>query len=372
MKLRRHPLLVMLLALAMALTACGGDGNAGDVTGPDSGSDGEQAQGEVEDRGTIKLYDPQHGSTDVLNAVGGFIAKHAWGYEPELETVHNPIMWKSLPRGDIHLNFELWRINAPDVYEEVTSSGQVVDLGPSFDRAAQGFYVPAYVIEGDEERGIEPMAPDLRSVQQLAGYTELFADPDDPSKGRLVSCLPQWQCSEVNRAKMGAYGLLDDYNLQEPGAPAALEAAIKGAYEQGNPILAYYWEPTALAGQLDLTRLEEPEWTEECSQAITEVRESGNYEGAPAEAGCAYNNVAIHKGINAEFAEEAPADFVAFLEAMLIPTDVLNEVLSWMSENEAEPEATATHFFEAYPDIWQGWLDDQARQRVQQALGEAG
>ncbi|WP_407058498.1 glycine betaine ABC transporter substrate-binding protein [Paracerasibacillus soli] len=40
----------------------------------------------------------------------------------------------------------------------------------------QGLYVPAYVIEGDEERGIEPLAPDLETVEDLKKYPHIFKD----------------------------------------------------------------------------------------------------------------------------------------------------------------------------------------------------
>lgn len=369
---RGMTLLSLLAAAMLVLSACGGGTGDGEGAGPAGGQTAQDdAAAPVEDGGPLKLFDPQYGSAQVLNEVGGFIAEHAWGYQPEAVAVSNPIMWESLPKGDIHLNFELWRINAPEKYEEVTSSGEVLDLGSSFDRAAQGFYVPRYVIEGDEERGIEPVAPDLSSVEDLDRYADVFSDPEDQSKGRLVSCLPQWECAEINQVKMAAYGLLDDYNLQEPGSDAALQAAIKGAYEQGDPILSYYWEPTALAGELDLVRLEEPEWTEECSEAISDVRDSGNLEEAPEEAGCAYNNVAIHKGVNADWAEDEPEAFITFLEEMTVPTDDLNTVLAWMNDNDADPEAAAVWFFEEHPDMWRSWLDDDAVQRVEQALEEA-
>jgi glycine betaine/proline transport system substrate-binding protein len=51
-----------------------------------------------------------------------------------------------------------------------------------FDDAAQGFYVPRYLVEGDAERGIEPLAPDLRSVSDLPRYAELFRDPSSPTR----------------------------------------------------------------------------------------------------------------------------------------------------------------------------------------------
>lgn len=374
---KRRPIasrLLYLVALAaMVLAACGGgaEDQGAAPTEPGETTGGEEVA-PPEDRGELKLFDAQYGSIQVLNEIGGFIAEHAWGYEHEAIVVSNPIMWESLPKGDIHVNFELWRINAPAKYEEVTSSGDVQDLGPSFTRAAQGFYVPRYVIEGDEERGIEPMAPDLQSVSDLPQYKDAFANPENPGKGLLVSCLPQWECSEVNRVKMAAYGLLDDYDIQEPGSNAALEAAISGAFGRGDPFLSYYWEPTALLGKIDLVRLEEPEWNEECSDAITQARESGNLGDAPEEAGCAYNNVAIHKGVHSGFAEEAPEEFITFLENMTIETDVLNEVLANMTDNELEPQEAAMWFFENHGDVWREWLDGDALERVEQALDEAG
>ena len=43
------------------------------------------------------------------------------------------------------------------------------------------------VIEGDPQRGIAPMAPDLHKVSDLARYSKLFVDEENPSKGWFVS-----------------------------------------------------------------------------------------------------------------------------------------------------------------------------------------
>ncbi|MFA1820948.1 hypothetical protein ACDX78_12320 [Virgibacillus oceani] len=50
--------------------------------------------------------------------------------------------------------------------------------------------MPTYVIEGDEKkRSIEPVAPDLRTIEDLKDYPELFYDPEDPSNGRFYNRL---------------------------------------------------------------------------------------------------------------------------------------------------------------------------------------
>ena len=144
----------------------------------------------------------------------------------------------------------------------------VVDFGANFPNSLQGWYVPTYMIEGDEERGIEPMAPDLKSVEDLPEYWELFKDPEDPNKGRFYNCIAGWVCQAVNESKFEFYGLGETYNLFQPGSGAALASSIVSAYETGDPWLGYYWEPTWVFAQVDLTMLEEPEWTQECEDAI--------------------------------------------------------------------------------------------------------
>jgi len=60
--------------------------------------------------------------------------------------------------------------------------GTAIDLGPNFPDSTQGWYVPTYVIKGDKERGIEPMAPDLKTVEDMPKYWELFQNPQIPGK----------------------------------------------------------------------------------------------------------------------------------------------------------------------------------------------
>jgi ABC-type proline/glycine betaine transport system substrate-binding protein len=64
--------------------------------------------------------------------------------------------------------------------ESEVEAGTILDLGPNYPESVQDWWVPSYVIEGDEEPGIEPMAPDLRSVDDLPEYTDPFQGPEDP------------------------------------------------------------------------------------------------------------------------------------------------------------------------------------------------
>ena len=84
-----------------------------------------------------------------------------------------PIMEAALVRGDVDVNMELWTDNVA-TYQADKAAGGIVDLGINFDDNKQGLYVPRYVIEGDPQRGIAPMAPDLQKVSDLARYSKLL------------------------------------------------------------------------------------------------------------------------------------------------------------------------------------------------------
>jgi glycine betaine/proline transport system substrate-binding protein len=210
------------------------------------------------------------------------------------------------------------------------------------------------------------MAPDLQSVDDLAEYTDLFEDPEDPDKGRFYDCIAGWECQRVNESKFEFYGLGEDYNRFQPGSGPALATSLVTAYESGEPWLGYYWAPTWVFAVVDLTMIEEPAYTDECWDAIQDAE--GNPTGA---AGCAYPSVKVNKSVNAEFAEEAPQELLDFLQAYTTTMDQNNEFLLYMNENEIEEhEIAAIWFLQNHVDLWTQWVSDDVAAKVQAALAE--
>ena len=319
----------------------------------------------------VRFGDTQFQTLWVNNEIAMFIIENGYDYPVESIEMTTPVFQQSIANGEIDVMMELWRANLMDWYTEVTTSGEVIDLGNTYEKSTQGFYVPRFVIEGDAERGIEPMAPDLKSVDDLPKYAELFQDPEDSSKGLLINCITGWQCAAVNRAKMRAYGLDADYNILEPGASAALDAAIAGAYEKGDPILAYYWEPTWLLGVYDMVQLEEPEYTDECWDEVSAyVNDTITLDEVTENAGCAYETLGIHKGIHKSLKERAP-EVVAFLEKMDVGTEPLNKTAAYMTTDEVEADEAALWYLENYTDRWHGWVPAEVAEKVDAALAEA-
>ena len=120
---------------------------------------------------------------------------------------------------------EIWTDNIPTYMADIKED-KLKELGINFDDNYQGFYVPRYVIEGDESRGIEASAPDLKYVWDLKKYAEVFPDYEDPDMGRVYGAIPGWEVDTIMHNKYLHYGLDENFVYFRPGSDPALSAAI--------------------------------------------------------------------------------------------------------------------------------------------------
>jgi glycine betaine/proline transport system substrate-binding protein len=360
-------LISLIIALSLVMGACQ---PAAEAPGTEEPAAAEEAMAEEPsaEKEVIKFADTQWQTLWIENALAMYIVEHGYGYPVESVEMTTPVYQQSIVDGDVDVMMENWIGNMVEWWDSEREAGTIIDLGNTFDKSTQGWYVPRYVVEGDAERGIEPMAPDLKSVLDLPQYKDVFADPEDPEKGVIVNCIIGWDCAEVNRVKLYAYGLQDDYNFMEPGASAALDAAIAGAVKKGEPVLAYYWEPTWLLGLYDMVQLEEPEYTDEC-WALNTAAKDGEIElsDVTAEAGCAYETVGIPKSVTASMADRAP-ELVEFLTKMNVGTDELNKTAAYMESQETSAEEAALYYLNEFPEKWQSWVTDDAKANIEAAL----
>lgn len=340
----------LVLVLGLLLVACGGQ-----EARPGAGRT-EEGVAAID---KVVFWDGQWHSLSANNAIAGFILQHGYGVSTEEATVSADAMQVALPKGDIDVVMELWQTNRQDWYDKVTGEGSVVDIGPVFKESTQGWYVPRYVVEGDDAP-----APDLRSVRDLEKYANVFG-------GTLVNCPTSWECADINELKLAAYRLDDAFTAQTPGAAAALDTAIVGAVQKKQPVLAYYWEPTAIMGRFDMVKLEEPEFSPECQQAREQALAANKLDDPPEAAGCAYETVPINKGVHQALADKAP-EIVDILEKVTIPTEDVNKIAAFMDENNVDADQAAIWFFENYQDLWREWLPDDVKDKVERALKEAG
>ena len=314
---------------------------------PFAGCAAEEAKKE-----TLIFADTGFDTIHIHNAIAAFILEHGYGYPSESVPASVTATQTGLIKGDIDINMELWYLSALEAYEKSMATGKVLDLGTNYADAVEAWYVPTYMIKGDPTRGIEPMAPDLKSIDDLPKYWELFKDPEDPTKGVFYSCIPGWFCVETNQRKFEAYGLDEYYNIFLPGSDPALSASMIGAYEKGEPWFGYYWEPTWVIGTVDMTRLEEPPYDEEVWEATR---------------GCAYPEAKIIIQAHAGLQDTAP-EVVELLENWETTSALNNKILAYMQKYDADAEEAAIYFLQEYESTWTKWVPSDVAEKVKAAL----
>ena len=280
-------------------------------------------------RNELVFADAGWDSIRVHNSIAGFIVENGYGYQTDVTTGSSPITLQGLIQGDIDIYMEAWTDNFMEVYSAGIDSGDIIELSTNFDDNAQGLYVPTYVIKGDPERGIAPLAPDLKSVKDLPKYWEVFRDPDNPQQGRIYGSPPNWFADEVLRGKFKTYGLDEYFDYFNPGSDTALNTSIVAAFEKGEPWVGYYWEPTWIMGKYDMTLLaDEPYAAERWENGFA----------------CEFPGVKVTVAVNKGMLDKAP-EVVEFLKNYKTSSELTNKMLAYMQENNADADEAAIWFY---------------------------
>ena len=264
------------------------------------------------------------------------------GYDCKTDSLpgNSIAMENALSSNDIQVFAEEW-VGRSNVWVKAEKAGKVVGVGAPVVGAVEGWYVPRYVIEGDESRKIKASAPNLKSIADLAQYASVFKDQEEPSKGRFYNCPAGWTCELDNSAMLKDYGLENSYTNFRPGTGPALDAAVLSSYRRGEPILFYYWSPTPMLGSVDLVKLDEKPGVDK--------------------------SVSIKVGVSKTFHEQAP-ELVAVLEKVNLPIDLLNQNLARMAKERIESPKLAKIFLKEHPEVWHAWVSDDAAKKIDAAL----
>lgn len=298
-----------------------------------------QSEGDAETTKLV-LADASWDSILVHNRIVAFILEEGYGgYEVDFVPGDTIPLFNGVISGDIDVMMESWHSNYPEAYEDAIADGSFVNLGENMPDGPQGWWVPRYMIEGDEERGIEATAPNLSSIEDLPQYADLVPDPENPGMGRILVGPPGWSATAVSEALMEEYGLYEHFTAFLPGSGASLAASMRGAYEQGEPWIGYYWEPTAIMYQLDMVRIPGSEFP-------------------PAD---------VDILMNAESAEANP-EVVEFLSNYTTTVADNNEFLNILSTEVESAEEAAVWFLANREDVWTAWVPADIAENVRAAL----
>ena len=296
---------------------------------------------------TIIFGDLNWSSPLLQNRIAQFIVEKGYGYPTDVKFGATLPLFQGLQNGDTDVAMEIWLPNQQEAWDKAQAEGAVLSVGTSLGSDWQSaFVIPAYLQE---------QYPELDSIEDLREdqYKQLFATAETGGKARLVSCIIGWACEEVNAAQIEGYGLLDHVEIINPGDGAALNADLIGAYEKGEPWLGYQWGTNDPSLLLDLVRLEEPAYSNECWYTTK---------------ACAYRDATVLIAVNPDLPGEAP-DVVDFLRNWDFNIEVYKEAARWAEENDVnDPKVTALWWLNDKGDIWESWVTAEAAAKVKAAL----
>jgi glycine betaine/proline transport system substrate-binding protein len=162
-----------------------------------------------------------------------------------------PGVREGIRSGDIDFACESWPSYDSTKEKYVTEyggDGTVAKLGDVGIVGISSYYVPRYLVEGDDAK-----APDLKSLADLNKYVDLFKALETGDKGKLIGCpTPAWECEDGKRLELNNINFV----AVELGAETAHWAEIQAAYKRKEPFVAYAWEPHWIHATLDLVPLE--------------------------------------------------------------------------------------------------------------------
>lgn len=316
-------LLLVAVVVALLATACGGDG--------DAGSDGPDA-----DKPAITLIVNPWTASRLNAEVAKNIIETELGNPVEIVEVNeNDAMFTGMADGTLDAVLEIWPSGVTDAETAYFDEGSVVNIGELGAVGKIGWFVPQYVI--DEH-------PELATWEGFAdpALAALFATAETGDQGRFLGTDPSYsQYDEQIIANLGL-PLEVVFSGSEPATVAEVDTRVAA----GEPIVLYWWTPTAAVAKYDLVNVELPAYNDEC--------------GASAAAGdggvdCDYPEDVLFKAASGLLEEKDPAVF-AFLENFTITTEDQLEMLPSVEIDGEDPAAVAAEWIANHEDTWRAWM----------------
>ncbi|WP_461205453.1 ABC transporter substrate-binding protein [Clostridium sp. DL1XJH146] len=284
-------------------------------------------------------------SNALHDQIAKLVIEEGYGVPVDIVIADTAVMISGLKTKDIDLSTEFWSDNVP-TYEEDIANGHYVELSTNFDDNIQGLYVPSYLVEGENA-----IAPDLKTVEDLKNYPELFPDPEGSDKGIIYGGPEGWMATGFLDKKMIEYGLDEYYSFKSIDSSATLSATLSSAYEKGEPWVGYNWEPTWVMGLYDMVLLEDTEYTPE------------NFENGIG----SFPSVDVTVVATQEFIDDYP-EITEFLSKYKTSSEFTNQGLGYMHENEVEPDEAAKWLLSENKDLLKGWVPEDIYDKVISAI----
>ena len=337
---RLAPVLSLAVVGSLILGACGDDDSDSADTGDTTGSadtaapDGTEADAGGDtggDKPTIVLVQNAWTASALDVAIAKQLIEENLGNPVEVTTIDENTMFAGLSNGDADAVLEFWPSGLSEDEQKYFDDGTVVEIGELGAIGRIGWYVPDYVLEEHPELATWEGFKDPELAKE-------FATAETGDKGRFLGTDPSY--SQADEAIINNLEL--PFQVVYSGSEAATIAELDSKVAAHEPIVMYWWAPTAAAGKYNLQKVELPPYTDECY-------------ADPAEIACDYPEDVLVKLASSQLEAKDPAVF-AFLQNFQISTEDQLAMLP-SAEIDGVPAAdVAAEWITANEAIWKAWL----------------
>lgn len=309
--------------------------------------------------GDIKMAEFNWASGELMANVDKFILEKGYGCNVELVVGGTTQIFASLnEKGDPEIAGELWINAVRELLKKGIAEGRMhsVNAGP-ITGLGEGWWIPPKTAKEH---------PELKTVEDVLEHPELFPYSEDPSKGAFVGCPAGWGCQLANANLFRAFKMEEKgWVLVDPGSAAGLDGSMTKAVERGQNWFGYYWSPTALIGKHGMVKLPfKAAWAG-----------SENWDGCivKPEQECAdpkptsWTKSEVHTVIADSFKKKSgPA--TEYLSKRVFPGPVMNEMLVFMTENQASGADATIEFLKKHEAVWSTWVGADVAAKVKAAV----
>ena len=325
----RKRLLALLAVVTIVVAACGGGGGTAATEGSEDASaatDGGGGEGS-----SISLAVNPWTASALNVEIAKILIEENLGNPVEIVAIDENTMFTGMADGTLDAALEIWPSGVTADEQAFFDDGSVVDMGELGAVGKIGWFVPSYVIEEN---------PDLATWE---GYQDpevaaMFATAETGDKGRFLGTDPSY--SQYDEAIIENLGL--PFQVVFSGSEPATVAELSARHTVQEPIILYWWTPTAAVAEYDLVNVTLPPYSEECYEV-------------PEEIDCDYPEDVLFKAASAMLEEKDP-DVWTFLQNFTITTDDQLSMLPAVETEQREPAEVAREWVDANEDVWSAWL----------------
>lgn len=244
----------------------------------------------------------------------------------------------------------------PTIVQQGIDSKKIIMAAKTIQEGAvYGLYIPKYVADAH---------PDIKTIPDALKHPELFPDPENPGKGAIYNGPQGWGMT-VNMAQLYiAYKAKQaGFRLIDTGSAAGLDGSMAKAYERKQGWLGVYWAPTSLLGKYKMVKLDAGVPVD-----MAEWKRCTTVANCPDPKPTAWPTGRLVTLVSKPFADKTSPDVMKYLNTRTFKTADLQQIMVWMTDNQATGDDGAKRFLKEKQDVWTKWVTPAAAEKIKASL----